>query len=283
VWSHGSTAQNNGKDSMNFKIIKGKYIIIHELNKFFGHVSQMMLEHFDRLQYADTVFSIGTYIECSVPELRKQFPNKRIIIYQLEQLMSLDTWQSVEKIVENIKGADEIWDYDFLNTVWLNNNCKIKVDKLQPMLYTHRLDHIINSSNPKIDVLFYGFINERRFKIFQKLQSQLYGKITLVWIYGTFDLDEHISNSKVILNLHSTEPWNRQEQVRMFYPLINGKTNVSETSQHNNMPDEIIECEVDNLASVLLETCSTDKWKIFGQQAKQNFKNRTGQYLSRRP
>lgn len=263
----------------NLKVIKGKYVTIHQLNDFFGHVSAMLLEHFDTPEYADVVFSVGTYIHTSVFKLKEQFPNKKIIVYQLEQLMGLSTWQSVPLIVSNINGADEIWDYDYLNVHFLENNCGIKVNRLMPLLYTSSLEKIISKDNPEIDVLFYGFLNERRFKIFQKLQGQLYGRIKLAWIYGSFDLDTHIANSKVILNLHAAEPWNRQEQVRMFYPLINGKTNISEISQRNNMPDEIIECEIDSLAKILLETCSTDSWKIFGEQAKEKFKNRTRQYL----
>jgi len=241
----------------------------------------MLLEHFDTPKYSNTVFSVGTYIKISFKKLQEIFPNKRIIIYQLEQLMDLPTWQSVSEIVENIREANEIWDYDNLNVLYLKNYCGIKVNKIVPLLYTKNLELIINKDDPEFDVLFYGFLNERRFKIFQHLQSQLYGKIKLAWIYGTFDLNNHIANSKIILNLHAVEPWNRQEQVRMFYPIINGKTVVSEPSQLNNMPNEIIESNIDNLANTFLDLCNSDKWKIFGIEAKEKFKIRTQEFLNK--
>lgn len=263
------------------KIIKGQYVTVHQLNDFFGHVSLMMLEHFDTPEYADVLFSVGTYIEVPFQELQRKFPNKKIIIYQLEQLMGLQTWQPVDRIINNLRGASEIWDYDYLNVHFLETNYGIKTDKIVPLLYTKSLETISNNENPSIDVLFYGFLNERRFKIFQMLQGQLYGRIKIVWVYGSFDLDNHVADSKVILNLHAAEPWNRQEQVRMFYPVINGKTVVSEVSQRNNMPDEIVESEIENLAHNFLDICATDKWKNFGLQAKENFKNRTKEFLQK--
>lgn len=265
--------------SFNIKTIIGNYITIHQLNDFFGHVSAMLLEYFDIPKYNNVVFSVGTYIHIPFIKLKEQFPNKRIIIYQLEQLMGLSTWQSVSKIIENIKDASEIWDYDYLNTVYLETYHKIKVHRILPLLYTKSLERITSKDNPEFDVLFYGYLNERRFKIFQQLQAQLYGKIKFAWIYGSFDLDSHIANSKTILNLHATEPWNRQEQVRMFYPIINGKTNISEISQINNMPDEIIECHTDQLAQTILQVCNSDIWKTFGLQAKEKFYQRTQQYI----
>lgn len=261
---------------MNIKTINGNFIVVHQLNDFFGHVTAMLLEHFDLPKYSNVVFSVGTYVYFSYQQLQAMFPNKRIIVYQLEQLMDLPTWQPIPQIVNNIKDA-EIWDYDSLNIHYLKIRHNIKVSKLIPLLYTKQLENIANKDNPEFDVLFYGFMNERRFRIFENLQSQLYGQIKLIWIYGTFDLNSHIANSKVILNLHATEPWNRQEQVRMFYPVINGKTVISETSQINNMPGEIIECNVERLANTLLEVCNSDTWKTFGLQAKQKFKDRTEQ------
>lgn len=266
---------------MNFEIIKGNYIIIHQLNIFFNHVSLMLLEHFDTPKYSNTVFSVGTYIKISFKKLQEIFPNKRIIIYQLEQLMDLPTWQSVSEIVENIREANEIWDYDNLNVLYLKNYCGIKVNKIVPLLFTKSLEKNLIKDNPEFDVLFYGFLNQRRFNIFNQLQNELYGKIKLIWIYGTFDLDKHIANSKVILNLHAAEPWNRQEQVRMFYPIINGKTVISETSQLNNMPNEIIETNTDKLSSTFLDICNSDKWKTFGLEAKENFKIRTQNFLDK--
>ena len=80
------------------------------------------------------------------------------------------------------------------------------------------------------------------------------------------------NDSKTILNLHAFEPYNRQEQVRMFYPVINSKTIISETSQLNNMPKCIIESDILNISKVILSVCKTNLWIDFGIQAEENFK-----------
>jgi hypothetical protein len=260
------------------KLITGNHIKIHEYNDFFGHVTIMLLDHFDKPEYDKYLFILGTYTQVPAKYFKDQFPDHKIIVYQLEQLMGLYTWQSVPVIIENIKSADEIWDYDKLNVHYLMEH-SIKVDRLVPLLYSSKLERIERKENPEIDVLFYGLINERRFKIFQLLQSQLYGRIKLAWIYGDSEIDKHLANTKVVLNLHATEPWNRQEQVRLFYPIINGITCVSEPSQVNNMPDEIIETSIENLSNTLYNVCYSDEWKSFGTLAKSKFQNRSREYL----
>ena len=260
------------------KIIHGNHILIHQLNDFFSHVSAMILEHFDNAAYDSCLFVLGSYVYVPIEQIRQQFPNKKIIVYQLEQAMSLKTWQSLSFILDNIRYADEIWDYDYLNVKYLEEQ-GIIVDKLVPMLYTKSLDRLNLKENPEIDVLFYGMINERRFKIFELLQRQLYGQIRLVWIYGDSDVDKYIENSKLVLNIHATEPWNRQEQVRMFFPLINGKTNISEPSQRNNMIGEIIESPIEELSDNFIRLCSSNEWRDFGIIAKEKFKERSKLFL----
>lgn len=261
------------------KLVIGNYIKIHEYNDFFGYVTIMLLDYFDKPEYDKCLFILGTYVTVPAKSFKDQFPDHKIIVYQLEQLMGICTWQSVPTIIENIKSADEIWDYDKLNVEYLKQH-SVKVDRLMPLLYSSKLERIERRENPEIDVLFYGMINERRFKIFQLLQSQLYGKIKLAWIYGDSEMDKHLANTKVVLNLHAAEPWNRQEQGRLFYPIINGITCVSEPSQFNNMHDEIIESSIDRLSATLHDVCYSDEWKLFGLLAKERFKNRSIEYIA---
>ena len=58
----------------------------------------------------------------------------------------------------------------------------------------------------------------------------------------------------------------------MFYPVINSKTIISETSQLNNMPKCIIESDILNISKVILSVCKTNLWIDFGIQAEENFK-----------
>ncbi len=260
------------------EVIAGKYIVVHQLNVFFAHVTAMLLEHFDRPEYQGALFPLGTYIFTSVEVMKRDNPGRRIIIYQLEQLMGIGAWHSVPKTIDNMRGADEIGDYDPLNIAYLQQH-NLKVDRLVPMLYTKSLDRIATHDAPDFDILFYGLINERRFRVFQTLQSQLYGKIRLGWSYGDANIDKHVANCKIVLNLHAFEPWNRQEQVRMFYAVINKKCVVSEPSQVNNMPGEIIETPVESMATTLIEMCSTDAWREFGERARQRFIARSHEFL----
>ncbi len=181
--------------------------------------------------------------------------------------------------MSNLKGADEIWDFDFLNSAFLAEN-GIKVDRLVPILHTSLLQRIDYKEDPFFDVLFYGYMNERRFKIFHDLQKSLYGNIKLNWIYGSCDIDKYIQDSKVILNLHAFEPYSRQEQVRMFYPIINYKTVISEASQLNNLSGSIIESSLEDLANTLRCVCRSDVWREFGKQAELNFKLKTKQFMA---
>lgn len=251
-------------------VVQGKFIQIHSINSFYTHVEQMLIEHFDNETYKDSVFLLGTYCKEPVSKTKQLYPNKRIITYQLEQLMGGQNWHNVNNTIENLKSAEEIWDYDHMNVEYLKY-FDIKVNKIIPMLYTNSLKRIEENKSPFFDVLFYGFMNERRFKIFNKIQSELYGQIKLNWIYGSTDIDKYIEDSKVILNLHAFDPYNRQEQVRMFYPVINGKTVISEESQLNNMEGCIIESSLDELSKVLLLATRTKLWKDFGKQAQKNF------------
>jgi hypothetical protein len=260
-------------------MINGNFIQIHSVNIFYDHVEQMLLEHFDNEKYKDCVFLLGTYCREAVSKTKLLYPKKRIITYQLEQLMGGSNWHNIENTIKNLKSAEEIWDYDSLNVSYLKY-FNIKVNKIVPMLYTQSLKRVPKNENPFFDVLFYGFMNQRRFNIFNKIQSELYSQIKLNWVYGSTDIDKYIADSKIILNLHAFDPYNRQEQTRMFYPVINGKTVISEQSQYNNMQGCIIETSLDNLSKTLLLASTTSIWKDFGIQAEKNFISLSNERLS---
>jgi hypothetical protein len=249
----------------------GKFITVNEYNHFFNHVTKMLMYHFDTEAFKDTVFVLGSY--CAVPyaKLCEMYPNKKVIIYQLEQLFSSsDTWQSVATIISNLRGA-RIWDYDELNATYLSWN-GINVERVLPLLHTPTLVDIPKEQE-NIDVLFYGYMNERRFKLIRQMEPAFYGRVSLVWLYGVGyeHLKTYIARSKIILNLHMTEPYNRQEQVRMFYPLMNEKCIVSEPSQKNYLGDSIIESN--NLGVSIVEILSSNSWGDLGSKGARAFKS----------
>jgi hypothetical protein len=262
----------------NPKSVDGKHISVYQLNDFFTHVTEMLLEHFDTEDRKGTVFVLGGYVLEPVAKLRERFPGKKLIAYQLEQMMGLGNWHQTSTLIENLMGYDEVWDYDPLNVHFLGER-GIKVDRFVPLLHTRSLERVISSHDPKIDVLFYGIMNERRWRILNRVQLSCYNELRLVWVYGEDEMDRYISDSKVILNIHAFEPWNRQEQVRMFYPVINGKTVVSEPSQHNQMSGLIIESGLNDMVETLRATCKTDLGRSFGPLAAREFRDRTDKFL----
>jgi hypothetical protein len=57
----------------------------------------------------------------------------------------------------------------------------------------------------------------------------------------------------------------------MFYPVINGKTVISEKSQVNNMEGCIIETEIKDLSNLILSVINSNIWYDFGKNAASNF------------
>jgi len=256
--------------------IEGKYITIEQHNDCFSDISTMILNHFDTEYLKDSVIILGSYIKQSAYELKKLYPNKKLIIYQLEQLIRVpgDTWHNTDRTIKNLIGADEIWEYDELNVKFLDNFCGIQVDRLVPMRYTKVLDRGMEYNGKEdIDLLFYGQLYGRRLRIVQKLEQSLYGKVKFVSLFGITgdELDEYIERSKVVLNLHAFEPYHRQEQSRIFYLLTNGKCVLSETSQLNHYKDMIVECNENTIASKLLYLLSNNKYIEYGKRGKEKF------------
>ena len=262
------------------KFINGLHIEIHQLNHFFEPVTKMLLEHFDVPSHADTLFILSSYCFIPIENFRKVLPGRKIVAFQLEQMLDGNTHVNLENALLNLKFADEIWDYDEMNIGFLKKYHDIQVNRLVPMLYTKSLERPdLDWDNPEFDVIFYGLLNPRRLRIVDQLQRKLYGELKIAWVYGEHEMDKHISNSKVVLNLHPFEPWNRQEQVRMFQPVINGRTVVSEPSQSNNMPGEIIEVPLEEMPERLKQICHTDEWRTFGREAREKFLKRTQGFL----
>lgn len=260
------------------QLVKGQFIWIHEPNEYFSNQTLMLLEHFDTEQYAHCVIVMLDYIRHSATHFEMLYPGKKIIFYQLEQMMGCAKhWWDVNTVLKNLETAYEVWDYDRLNVTNMHENGLQKDVKIVPMLYTTALEKVENVEEPKIDVLFYGAYNDRRSKIFEDITGKLHGFTNTVWVTGVHgsQLDEYIANSKIILNLHTYDPWNRQEQTRMFYPIINGKTVVSEVSQENNMEACVIEAAKSDLADVIRILLKNEIWRYYGDFAKQNFLNAT--------
>ena len=79
-----------------------------------------------------------------------------------------------------------------------------------------------------------------------------------------------MEKSKIILNLHHTETFNRQEQPRIFYALINKRCVVSEFSTKNYFGEAVI--ETSSLTSTIENLLELDRYKEQAQKGYNLFK-----------
>ena len=247
---------------------------IYKFNSVFDHVEKTLIEYFDKnTSFDNVVFVLGYNVLSNLAFLRTQYPKYKLIVIQLEQLHKESIWVN-KRSYSILKSADEIWDYDYNNIKWMQENYKLKA-KFFPMLYTNALKTMkpVNEVNPDIDVLFYGYTNERRAKLFYSMQHKFSSKIRFFNLYGVWgtELDDYISRSKIILNVHTNEIA-RQEQVRIYHPVINGRCVLSEKSDYNYMGNSILECSYGDMLNLTLDLLKTDKWKQLASSCEQSFK-----------
>jgi len=253
----------------------GKYITIHCINnRYFENIIAYILEHFDIKQNGDAIFIISAELRNkSINYFRELYPGKRLIVYNWEQMMDGNRYLDVYTIIENMREADEIWDYDTLNADYLKMFGVI-VDKIVPFKYTESIRVITNKDNPEIDVLIYGCMTEHRLDKLKMIYPDLYHEYSVV---TTANLPiktqyKYIANSKIILNLHGMHPYNRQEQERIAFCLINEKCVLSEPSQINYFGNAIIESDVSGIADRIKELLIGDQWKDMAKRGFETFK-----------
>ena len=262
--------------------VKGKYVTVVPHNRFFHHVVAMCLEHFDTPKRENTVILCDCDFFKPLEYYKQLYKGKKLIIYQEEQLFSPPknqeghTWIPIGTIVAFLKKAQddpmcEIWDYDYNNEYWLKG-MGVKVDKVQPMKWTKVLKTLQNKENPEIDVLFYGSPNDRRATIMRDLfrKCGFYANqwsLVNLWGVPLHHVDQYIENSKIILNLHPAHPYHRQEQTRIFYPVINNKCVLTEASIRNYFIDQstgenaLVESSIKYMPYWIKRLLLNEEWK----------------------
>ena len=145
---------------------------IYKFNNVFDHIEITLLEYFgNNPEYDRTLVVLGYNVLPSLDFLRKKYPGFKIVIYQLEQLAQDSPWVN-KGCYDVLKSADEIWDYDQGNIKWMQRNYKLNADRFFPLMYTKALETmpVIKEHECDIDVLFYGYIHERRARYLIQLQ-----------------------------------------------------------------------------------------------------------------
>ena len=259
--------------------LEGKYIVVNVLNCYFHNDAKMFLEHFDTEEYDNVVFVMGSYIRYEFDYFKNTYKDKRIIIWQTEQLLNDQTslnFHNAENIINTLHKVPrdeghEIWEMCHMNQVFAEDY-GLKVDRLVPVRFTESLRELNTCNQDEdIDVLFYGNLNKKRANVLYNLSFELFHEnVSLMWL-GGMDFStqkKYIEKSKIILNLHHTDVYNRQEQPRIYYPLINKKCVLSETSQHNYFGKAIIESDLNSLGQTILSLLKDDRYR---QQAEIGF------------
>lgn len=233
----------------------------------------MIDDNYSNCYNESDILFIGCCIRESVEELKSKYPGfNRYIVYQLEPL-SDNHWFKKETIINNVKGADEIWDYDLQN---INELKKFGINaKFKPFLYSEKLKRINNSEDPDIDILFYGTVTESRSKTIAEFccGGICYENFVTVINVDGKNLDEYISRSKVIIDLQTDSENRIQKQSRIYYALINGKCVVSEKSNYNYFGDLIHEAEGYNLIHDPISFVRDGSWRTRGESVSERFKN----------
>ena len=250
------------------------YFFSQTMPAFWQMLSRMIEEKYSHAYHPDDVLLMGCNFASCTQLKSEYFPNNngKIIVYQLEPLIE-NHWHNKNKILENLKDADEVWDYNLENIDVLKQH-GIHA-KFKPLLHADCLKQIDNKEDPDIDVLFYGSFTDHRSNFFRDVTNnfvvtsdlELYRKINYVTLFNIDDkkLDSFISRSKIILNLHPHDDQNmHQQQTRIFYPLINQKCVMSEKSTNNYFGDCIVEFDgFQDFGEKLIHLLKTDDWKNY--------------------
>src|SRR4030095_319122 len=185
--------------------------------------------------------------------LSKDFiPKQPYIIYQLEPLI-LPFWREKRnEKAELFKKAEAIWDYSESNAVYLNK-LGLNTDALK-LGYHPKLEEVTHSPYHDYDVLFVGFLTERRKMVIEGLNQLCCVSVQQRW--GK-DFSEALGRTKILLNLHQYEQLTPIEQPRIFYALNNHTFILSESSldnPYNNLPMCDLKNVIDNILHYLHNT-----------------------------
>lgn len=111
----------------------------------------------------------------------------------------------------------------------------------------------IPAAEQDVDVLFYGFLNERRHKILDALRAAGLVVRHLKGVYGD-ERDQWIARSKLVLNVHYYDD-KIHEVIRTSWLLANRKAVVSECEPDTEIADDLREAVVAVPYDDLVQTC----------------------------
>lgn len=245
------------------------------LAKHWNQLVTMLEDNYQTPENMDDTVIMGLHCHNSMKHIKQQVTDRKLILYQTEPLIDGAHWHPIDKIISNIEGADEVWDYD-LENIEILRSYGIEA-KFCPPAFSHRLKRINNIDNPDIDVLFYGSHSTHRYELLRDMNATMINNErttdflmngNIVWLYNITDdlLDHFIARSKIILNLKPFDHTVRQQQTRIYYPLINDKCILSERCNINYFGDTIHEFTgLEELKEKIIYLLENDNWRNIKQ------------------
>lgn len=228
---------------INRRIKRNKYIYTsvenkHEKSSFSTYIVSNRMpfrtpERYIRERFwylKNTTVVLGYNLDFNIDEFRAINPNKKIVIYQMEQLYGKRWWNRKAEYI--LRNADEVWDYSTENIAFLKQQGIYA--KYVPLMYCEGIDYGVEKKEYEYDIIFYGSRCDRRLKIIDKLNT----KYKINFIYGDKsivgkELIEEAKKAKIALNIHYFDKDQIQEQARIFELLNNNIFVVSEKSGIN--------------------------------------------------
>jgi hypothetical protein len=148
----------------------------------------------------------------------------------------------------------EVWDYSLENIKNFKKNGIYNVKHVPFCLwddYKRKIESYNVTKNYEYDVVFVGWINERRDLILNKLKQN--GIKVLTIHYDLFGEERYkmISKSKILLNIHFTEDYNIFESYRCFPWIETNKIIVSENSLDNDI--RCVNVDYENIVDTIIK------------------------------
>ena len=267
-------------------------------NNPFIQVKQMVDELYGNdPNYQNYLVVLGYNVGPAISQIRKMYPSKKIVVYQLEQLYDyLSLWYNpndhrafvrkrTSHVHEWLVKADEIWEYD-LDNIRFIKSLGLGLDPIfKPLKYAETLKRIKHENDKPIDVLFFGSINHKRAKLLSQLNSRFnlkivgeysllsaedikqYGLDSCIVTSNVFGrgLDDLIAKSKIVLSSHYYDGA-LQAQVRIFDLIINGCCVVSESSKRNYFGDLLVEfTDTNDAITKIYNLIRTEEWRTYSK------------------
>ena len=151
-----------------------------------------------------------------------------------------------------------LWlDYSLKNTKLIKKYTNPKIYHL-PICYSETFENIIdnNLNDKSIDILFYGYMNERRLSIGKELEK--YNLKVVFSMFSTYtELIHHINHSKIILVIYFYEDCFCIDHYRINFLLANKvfiiHEKIEEDESYANYKDNIIFSKYKNIVKTCLK------------------------------